>query len=123
MFGDDGENPENLLRPWELVSISDESGDEIPLTEEEIHTARFSSEGTLEGETACNFHGGDFTAERDGDIRISNLVSTDIACEEPNRSQEFLNGLAEADSYSVNNGNLVLNYGQAGRLEFQERLE
>lgn len=123
LIGDNGENPENLLRPWELVALSDAEGNNISLTEGEIHTARFSNDGSLGGETACNTYGGEFEADRDGDINITDLISTDIACEEPNHSEEFLNGLAEAESFSVDEGNLVLNYGQAGKIEFQERLE
>ncbi len=107
----------------ELVSLSDAEGNDISLIEGEIHTARYANDGTLGGETACNSYGGEFEADSDGDINITDLVATEIACEEPNHSEEFLNGLAEAESYSIDEGNLVLNYGQAGRLEFQERLE
>lgn len=123
MFGDNGENPEKLLRAWELVDLSDAEGNDIRLIEGELHIARFSNDGTVGGETACNFYGGEFEVDRDGDINITSLVSTDIACEEPNHSEEFINGMTEAESFSVDKGNLVLNYGRAGRLEFQERLE
>lgn len=120
---DNHENPGDLLRPWQLASITDEMGNDIELFEAEVHTVRFSSEGTLGGETACNFFGGDFTAERDGDIRITNLLSTEIACEQPNHSTEYLNGLAEAVEFTVGNGRLVLRYGKSGELIFEERLE
>lgn len=120
---DNHENPENLLRPWELVSFTDEAGNAIELFEGEVHTVRFSKERTLGGETACNFYGGDFTAERDGDINITNLLSTEIACEQPNHSTEYLNGLAEANEFTLDNGRLVLRYGNEGELIFEERLE
>lgn len=120
---DNRENPGDLLRAWELATITDVTGNTIELFEGEVHTVRFSGERTLGGETACNFYGGDFSAERDGDIRISNVLSTEIACEQPNHSTEYLNALAEANEFTLESGRLVLKHGSAGELVFLERLE
>ncbi|NGP77785.1 META domain-containing protein [Balneolaceae bacterium YR4-1] len=117
------ENTRDLLRAWELATITDETGNTIELFDGEVHTLRFSSERTLGGETACNFYGGDFSAERDGNIRINNILTTEIACEQPNHSPEYLSALGEADEFSVHSGRLVLRYGNAGELIFEERLE
>ncbi len=120
---DNKEDPGDLLRAWELIAITDEEGNDIELFEGEVHTARFSRDGSLGGETACNSFGGEFKAERDGDIRISNLLTTDEACQEPNHSTEYLNGLGEANKFTVESGKLVLRYGTDGVLTFLERLE
>lgn len=113
----------NLNGPWELNQLFDANGNEIQLIEDEVHTLRFISDDEFGGETSCNQHGGKFRATSFGSFEVSKLVVTEQACSQPSRSGEFLNGLGEADSYEVDNGRLVLEYGDDGRLIFLARLE
>lgn len=118
-----GANVTSLNTTWELVELYDGDGNELSLYDRDVQTVNFKDDNSFGGSTSCNTHGGNYVAFRNGEMQVEDLISTEIACQEPNRSIEFLTGLGNVESFSVKDGQLVLNYGDAGRLVFLERLE
>ena len=111
--GDDDEAAESPLEgtAWTLVSGLDAPDDAVPtLTLEE---------GNASGFGGCNnFMGG---YELDGDsISIGPLAGTLMACEEPKMAAEtaYLPALEAADSWAVEDGELILSSGGEETLRF-----
>jgi heat shock protein HslJ len=74
-------------------------------------TATFSPDGKLTGSAGCNSYGGSYTSDR-GALEISEIAKTDMLCKGPagvmEQETKFLEALASATEYSVNNEVLYL---------------
>lgn len=112
-----------LDHSWELVEFVERNGEEVQLIDYETHILRFANDMELGGEAACNQYGGEYRAEKSGNLTIKNLFVTEIACQQPSLEEEFLDVLAKVSDYRKEEGVLVLSFGKKGRLVFQERLE
>lgn len=113
-----------LERSWELVSFTDENGDDLTLYDYEVHTLRFDDdESELRGEAACNFYGGKYRALKNGTISIRDLAVTEALCRQPSRGDEFVDALVNVSEFNLSGGKLVLKFGSKGKLKFFERLE
>lgn len=99
-------DPASLLvnRQWYLKAMGNTNA--VPGSEP---TAYFNSNGALTGYTGCNNYSGRFTAAGD-QITISGLSSSQVACPEPQASQEstFWEGLQQSERFEVSDTNLRL---------------
>lgn len=121
---DGNESPEiKLNRTWEVVQFFDAEGDEINLNQGEPLTLRFSSENELGGAADCNTFGGNYRAKKNGNLKIKNLVTTEIACEQPTFGSDYLNSLSRVSEFKEDEEQLILFFGEDGKMIFLERLE
>jgi putative lipoprotein len=89
---------------WRLSSLGGEEADA-----DVVSTLTFNEDGNIGGNGGCNSFGGQ--ARFDGaKLKISDVFSTMMACEEPKMKQEaaFLAALAKVASYTVEGGTLTL---------------
>ena len=89
---------------WVLTTLAGKP----PLQGTEL-TAEFTSSGSVSGTAGCNRYGGKFTSSGQR-LRISSLVSTQMACASGIMTQEsaFLKALGATRAYAVNGATLTL---------------
>jgi len=77
-----------------------------------VPTAEFTASGYVSGTAGCNSYGGRFTSSGQS-LRLSSLVSTQMACAPGIMTQEaaFLKALGATRSYSVSGATLTLRSG------------
>ena len=70
-----------IIGEWSLVSYGD--GDSPTMALQDVNTSiRFNSDRTFGGNVGCNVFGGDWIRTIAGSISFSNIVSTELYCEE-----------------------------------------
>jgi len=90
---------ENIV--WVLTAYGDPQAPQEALSTTMV-TAQFDgSSGTVNGTGGCNSYGGDY-AVSNGTMTISNLLHTEIYCDNP-QEDVFFSLLAGAQSYQVDN--------------------
>lgn len=112
-----------LDRTWEVVEFKDPDGNEVSLDDQETLTIYFNGETSLSGEADCNQYGGDYIARENGRINITNIISTEIACEQPSNGDNFLKALSGASTFVRQEGRLNIYFGGDGKLTLLERLQ
>lgn len=94
-------------RHWKLVELNSQ-----PVTlgkgNREAYI-EFSLDGRVSGNLSCNFFNGAFTLQKDGRIRFAQLASTQKMCVDMRTETELLRVLQNADSYTLNGSQLILN--------------
>ncbi len=95
---------------WSLMTYNGRS-----LNPGTMITAEFGPDGKVAGTTGCNQYVARYTATGSG-LRIGTVGSTKMYCSSPKgimeQEQEFLALLARAASWTMNNGNLVIQDAQ-----------
>ncbi len=95
---------------WVLEAFGKPDNPSAPETGTLI-TAQFSEEGILSGAAGCNFYTTSFAA-KDGRIAIEMPASTLRACTKGMEQEAaYLQALTEAESFTINDGTLVITYG------------
>lgn len=98
---------------WQLQEISRGSGSVSPVADPTKYTLTLNADGTVAIVADCNTGAG--TYEVDGSaISFQQLATTRMACPQPSMGSQFTKVLGFADSYAVENGNLVLSYSNGG---------
>ncbi len=95
-------------------------GEETPVLAETAPTATFA-EGDVKGSAGCNTFSGGY--EIDGEsLTMGPFASTQMFCEEPSGAMDqevaYLGLLGEAESFSVNGDELVIQAGDGRRIVF-----
>jgi len=96
---------------WRLVSYGDVNNPVLATTDQ-VPTLEFLPDGKLNANTGCNSAGGEYKIEGNR-LTITNLVSTLIACAEPERANQeasFVAGLNKAETFKLENDTLVIYY-------------
>ncbi|QPC83898.1 META domain-containing protein [Phototrophicus methaneseepsis] len=107
---------------WELVAFGDVDG-ERPVLEETNLTLAFDEEGFVSGNGGCNGFGGNYTADSEGALSISEIISTMMACADDDATQQesiYLSALQSAMSYEITDEQLIIHYGEATSLIFEQ---
>jgi len=95
---------------WLLESLGPAGNPHPALSAVEV-TLEFSDDGRVSGKAGCNSYFGQYVANADRTISVSGLGSTKMFCSEPGvmqQEQDLLNGLAQAQRYTVVNGRLTI---------------
>ena len=101
--------------PWTLRSYSDAAGVHIPAGSGTETTARFDRDGQMSGTAGCNRYTAAYETH-DYSITISDISSTEMACQGPGVMEQesaFLADLEKAASFRVSESFLNL-YDDAG---------
>jgi len=81
-----------IIGEWNLVSYGDASNPTSALPD--VNTSiRFNTDHTFGGNVGCNTFGGDWRPTIDGGILFSNIVSTEMYCEETWEQESAVLGL------------------------------
>jgi len=89
---------------WKLAELNGKSiGDE-----NEPHLVLKSLNNRIVGNGGCNGFGGKYELTKGNGIRISNLISTKMACMEITYESTFFNVLEKADNYLITSDTLLL---------------
>ena len=92
---------------WRLVELN---GKMISNTNDskEPHLVLKSFNNRIVGNGGCNGFSGKYELMKGNGIRISNLISTKMACMEITYESDFLNVLKKADNYLITTDTLLL---------------
>ncbi|RKQ93410.1 heat shock protein HslJ [Solirubrobacter pauli] len=97
--------PASPLGAWTVTSFLQRDAVTGPLEGTEL-TATFEADGTLSGHAGCNR----YSAKWSGDLEITGIFHTEMACAKPLMEQEqrYLAALAKAAGFSVEGSTLTL---------------
>lgn len=96
---------------WQLLSIeNNETGSKQAVPSTEQYTLNFESLNNVSGMLNCNSYGGQLQIENNGYFNISNLLSTEIACEHNTLESEYQFGLTSSYQYSASSTELRIKY-------------
>ncbi|MBV9215050.1 MAG: META domain-containing protein [Acidobacteria bacterium] len=93
---------------WGLVSYVFNGKAGKPLTKKQTKLV-IRDDGKLGGTSGCNAYGGEYAVE-DGKLKVSGVISTMMACEEPTPAFEtnYFRTLNNATSFAINKDSLIL---------------
>lgn len=99
---------------WRLTAYNFTDAVPYPIDQNEV-TLNINKAGKLGGRSGCNVYGGSYSTEK-GRLKISDIISTMMACDEP--SMEFERGfhatLAAATKLKIVDGELTLTDRKTG---------
>jgi len=88
---------------WVLTAMG-ESGDLKPALDIKDVTLNFTSADSLSGSAGCNSYSGEYESATNGDLKVSDIISTMMLCMQPglmDQEHAFLDALDEAEEYDV----------------------
>ncbi len=93
---------------WRLESYNFKQKIAYPIDKNTI-TLNIHKDGNLGGKSGCNVYGGNYLIE-DGELSITGIISTMMACEEPSMQfeQTFFRTLEGAKNFELSNGKLTI---------------
>ncbi|MEQ1921693.1 MAG: META domain-containing protein [Pyrinomonadaceae bacterium] len=99
---------------WRLASYNFEQKIAFPIDQSEV-TLNISPDGKLGGKTGCNVYGGSYDVIR-GKLKITDIISTMMACEEPSLQFErlFTGTLLGAREFTYKDGTLTITDKKTG---------
>jgi heat shock protein HslJ len=110
---------------WQLTALRASDGTTTPVDSligrpdsSAAYTLKFRQDDQLGGVADCNQYGGDYVARDDGSLSVDMLVSTEQYCGEGSREPLYLEGLAEAARYEVDDEGLRIRFEGEGLLRF-----
>lgn len=107
---------------WKLVSYG-EPGSELPVVEGSDVTLLFEAGSQAGGSGGCNTFGAQYDVSGNRALLITEVVSTEIACEDGLMEMEakYLEALQSADRFEVFGDHLTIHYGNGqGVLNFSK---
>ena len=106
VWGCSGSGTDRLtdIKRWSLDSLT---GFIMPPANKNI-TLEFSAGGLFKGFGDCNNYSGNYKQSPGGKLQISNLVSTDAACEDSQRETLFFSSLQKSASFKTTGGKLFI---------------
>jgi heat shock protein HslJ len=112
---------------WELISLRNATGTEIPVISGTQITAEFDDDGSIKGSAGCNQYGAEYVAGGEalsGDLALDSVYMTEMYCMSPagvmEQESAYLGLLSSARAFRIEAGILVLS-DEAGSplLEFR----
>jgi putative lipoprotein len=102
---------------WRLAAIQRPGAAEQPVGTDVRYTAAFAN-GRLSGLAHCNRYTGGYEQPAPGQLKISPMAATLMACPGESIDSEFLRALGGATRYELRGDRLLLSYGDGGVLSF-----
>jgi putative lipoprotein len=102
---------------WRLVAIQRPGGAEQPVVADPRYTVAFA-EGKLSGVADCNRYSGGYEQPATGELKVSPIAATRMACSAASIDSEFLRALDGAKRFEERGDRLRLSYGDGGVLTF-----
>lgn len=102
---------------WRLVEIQRPGAAEQPVAADPRYTVTFAN-GRLSGLAHCNRYTGGYEQPAPGELKVSPMAATLMACPGESIASEFLRALGGATRYELRGARLLLSYGDGGVLAF-----
>jgi putative lipoprotein len=102
---------------WRLAAIQRPGAGEQAVGTDPRYTVAFAN-GRLSGSAHCNRYQGGYEQPAPGELKVSPMAATLMACPGESIASEFLRALGGATRYEVRGDRLVLSYGDGGVLAF-----
>ena len=94
---------------WQLQQIGRQGGAAIPVADPAKYTVTLNADGSAMVLADCNTGAGSYQVE--GSAISFQLATTRMACPPPTLSSQFVKYLEYVDSYAIENGSLLLSFG------------
>ena len=98
-------------KTWKLTALTHRVASglgPVPEADQAKYTIEFKSDGNYQAKADCNLTSGTYTTTSDGGLTIEPGPSTLVACSPSSFSDQYLQGLTEASSYVIREGELTL---------------
>ena len=102
---------------WRLAAIQRPGAAEQAVGADPRYTVAFA-DGRLSGLAHCNRYAGGYEQPTPGEIKVSPMAATLMACPGESIDSEFLRALGGATRYELRGDRLLLSYGDGGVLSF-----
>jgi putative lipoprotein len=102
---------------WRLVAIQRPGAAEQAIAADPRYTVAFAN-GKLSGVAHCNRYTGGYEQPAPGELKISPMAATLMACPGESIDSEFLRAVGGAKRYELRGDRLLLSYGDGGVLTF-----
>ena len=102
-------------KTWQLTEMSERvAGFQPPVSEADQanYTIEFKSDGNYQAKADCNQTSGTYTTTSDRGLTIEPGPTTLVACPGGSVSDDYVQSLADASSYSIKDGELTIALSQ-----------
>ncbi|RAJ05383.1 heat shock protein HslJ [Chitinophaga skermanii] len=96
-------------KKWTLVEVNGKPVEKDPEARVQPYVIFSETDKRVSGNGGCNGFGGSFVLKGDNRIKMSQLISTMMACKNLDTEHQFMRALENADSYFIVNDTLILN--------------
>lgn len=93
---------------WRLIAIQKAGAPEVIVSDDLPYTMSFGSDGRVSGKAHCNSYGGAYAARADGQLKITGMAATLMACMAPSLADAFLVAVGEVSRYETDEAGLRL---------------
>jgi heat shock protein HslJ len=108
---------------WVLTQIENKTDSTVTSAPaQNVPTLEFSDDGKISGNGGCNGFGGNYVAGEGSSLKLTEIISTLMACDNTDIETPYFNALNEAESYSIvndvlqitsSNGTVVLTFAKS----------
>ena len=109
-------------KTWQLTELSHRFANGlgvVPEADQANYTIEFKSDGNYQAKADCNQTSGTYTTTSDGGLTIEPGPTTLVACPEGSLSDEYIQGLTNASSYAIADGQLTISLKDGWTLAFK----
>ena len=109
-------------KTWQLTQMSHRFANGlgvVPEADQAKYTIEFKSDGNYQAKADCNQTSGTYTTTSDGGLTIEPGPTTLVACPEGSLSDEYIQSLANAESYAIADGKLTIKLNDGWSLEYK----
>ena len=109
-------------KTWHLTALTHRVANGlgvVPEADQAHYTVEFKSDGNYQAKADCNQTSGTYTTTSDGGLTIEPGPTTLVACPEGSLSDEYIQGLTNASSYAIADGQLTITLKDGWTLVFK----
>ncbi len=115
-------SPSLTGKTWQLTALTHRVASgfgAVPAADQANYTIEFKSDGNYQAKADCNHTSGTYTTTSDGGLTIEPGPTTLVACPGASLSDEYIQGLADASSYAIVDGQLTITLKDGWSLNFK----
>jgi heat shock protein HslJ len=109
-------------KTWQLTKLTERVANGLGVVPEAYqanYTIEFKSDGNYQAKADCNQTSGTYTTTSDGGLTIEPGPTTLVACPEGSLSDQYIQGLTNASSYAIADGQLTITLKDGWTLVFK----
>jgi heat shock protein HslJ len=109
-------------KTWQLTALTHRVANGlgvVPEADQANYTIEFKSDGNYQAKADCNQTSGTYTTTSDGGLTIEPGPTTLVACPEGSLSDQYIQGLTDASSYAIPDGQLTITLKDGWTLVFK----
>jgi heat shock protein HslJ len=109
-------------KTWQLTALTHRVANGlgvVPEADQANYTIEFKSDGNYQAKADCNQTSGTYTTPSNGGLTIEPGPTTLVACPAGSLSDEYIQGLTNASSYAIADGQLTITLKDGWTLVFK----